>query len=294
MRKLVLACLFILLLSASTQGQTFSVVASFTILADLIAPVGGDRISLYTIVPIGAEAHEWELTPKCAQKLARADLFFYNGLSLEQWSPQALTILKPHALGVAIGEKNHFPTLSIPRGSFQGTPDPHIWMDPFGASAYVDSIARVLSLLDPPFASYYEANATTFKKKLAELDHTLRELLSVLPLENRILISGELAFSYFTKAYDFFHEGIWATNAEGEGTPRDMLRVLEIVVETSPKALFFESTTSKRLIRSIAYDTGTPLYGPLYVDSLGSPDSSASCYIQMMLYNTRLLVQALK
>ena len=279
--------------ASALAGERPQVVTTFTILGDWIDRVGGDHIDLTVLTPAGAEVHEWELSPRNFEALDGADIVFANGLQLEQWMEQVKATVRPGTPIILVTEEADYPTLAIRIGDMEGSPDPHQWMDPRAAEKQVQVIADQLGTIDPDNAAAYRANAERYAGELRALHTELGEQLAAIPEDRRTLITSEAAFLYFADAYDFDHHGIWGSNAEDEGTPQQIARVIDFVTERQPRALFWESTISDRYVRSVADDTGTPVAGPLHVDSVGQAGSGAESYIDMMRHNAELLVEHL-
>lgn len=269
------------------------VVASFSILGDLVHQIGGDDIELVVLTPVGEEVHEWELTPDNFIALEDADLVFYNGYQLEQWMRQVQATVGNRAPLVPVAEASEYPTRPIVTGEHTGEPDPHLWMDPHAAAAYLQVIADQLAELRPEAADEFQARASAAQETLAALHEEVSETLARIPEEQRILISTEAAFSYLAEAFGLRHDGVWGSNAESEGSSQQFTRIVERIEKTRPRALFWESTLSDRHVRTIAADTETAVAGPLYVDSLGEPDGEASNYVAMMRHNANLIHAAL-
>nr|WP_234274006.1 zinc ABC transporter substrate-binding protein [Halomonas zhangzhouensis] len=269
------------------------VVASFSLLGDLVNQVGGNDIELVVLTPAGAEVHEWELTPDNFIALEDVDVVFYNGYQLEQWMRQVYATVGNRAPLIPVAEATEYPTQPIVTGEYTGEPDPHLWMDPRAVADYMQVIADHLAELHPQAADNFQARADAAKEKLAALHEEVGEILVQIPKEQRILITTEAAFVYFAEAYGFRHDGVWGSNAETEGSPQQIMRIVDLIDETRPGALFWESTLSDRYIRSIATDTGVPVAGPLYVDSLSESDGEASNYVAMMRHNANLIRNAL-
>ncbi len=269
------------------------VVSSFSIIADAVEQVAGDNIDHRMIAPVGAEVHEWELIPENFVALEEADLFFYNGLEIEEWLPQAEATLQDSARTVAIAENIGVDLLPILLGDYEGSDDPHVWMDPLKYYRYIEVIRDELIELDPDNKIDYEINAANYIGEIWNLHAGLTDRLRELPEENRILITSEAAFLYFADRYDFHHDAVWGSNSEEEGTPQQILRVTDIINENQPGAIFYESTISDRHIRAVADDTGSEVFGPLYVDSVAESGHEADNYIGMMRTNIELILEAL-
>ncbi|MGY6631774.1 MAG: metal ABC transporter solute-binding protein, Zn/Mn family [Wenzhouxiangella sp.] len=269
-----------------------TVVVSFSILEDLVANVAGEHVELLSLTPRGAEVHEHELRPSDFRALERADLVFYNGLGLELWMGQVRSVVGRDVPLVAVAEQAAIETLPIIGGEFSGDPDPHVWMDPRRVAAMVVVIHHQLAELLPDRADVLLANANAYRAELDAVYRATTEALEQIPQQRRVLISSEAAFVYFADAFDVFHDAIWGSNAEVEGSPRQIMRITRIIRERQPPALFWESTISSRQIEGISADTGVPVRGPLYVDSLGLPGSATATYTGMMRENLRVLKEA--
>ncbi len=269
------------------------VVVTFSILADLARDVAGDDAHVTSLTPMGAEVHEWELTARNFAALEDSDVVFYNGYNLEQWMGQVRATTGDDTPILAVAERSEWSTLPIVTGDMEGDPDPHLWMDPRAAAAYARVMANALAELVPEKAGAFRERADELESDLQALHEELTETLAAIPEDDRTLVTSEAAFLYFADAYGFEHTGIWGTNSEEEGTPRQVAEVTDFVRERQPRALFWESTISDRHVRGISGDTGIPYHGPLYVDSLSAPDGEAGTYAAMMRYNAHTLVDKL-
>ena len=278
-------------LSATVQAESppLRVVATFSVLGDLVREVAGDEARVEVLTPAGAEVHEWELIPSNFITLEEADLVFYNGYTLEQWMGQVNATVGDGVPVVALAEQSGYPTQPIVTGDYAGDVDPHMWMDPRAAAAYVEVIAETLAEARPESAEGYRARGEALQASLNALYDELSEALAAIPEERRLLITSEAAFIYFADAFGFEHDGIWGTNAEEEGSPRQIMRIVDLIQETQPAAIFWESTISDRHVRSVADETGVAIAGPLYVDSLSEPDGDAPDYAGMLRHNVQLL-----
>jgi len=292
-RLLVLPLLVLLMAPLAWAQDRPTVVVSFSILEDFVTQVAGEHAQVVSLTPRGAEVHEYELRPGDFRALERAALVFYNGLDLEQWMGQVRAVVGTGVPVLAVAEHAAVETLPIIAGEYRGRPDPHVWMDPRRAGAMVAVIADHLAELLPEQAESLRANADTYRAELKALYRDMTETLAAIPAERRVLISSEAAFVYFAEAFDFFHDAIWGSNAETEGSPRQIMRITDLIRERQPPALFWESTVSSRQVAGISADTGVPVRGPLFVDSLGAPGSPAATYVGMMRENLRLLKEVL-
>ncbi|WP_253446773.1 metal ABC transporter solute-binding protein, Zn/Mn family [Halomonas sp. Y3] len=279
--------------AALADTSPLRVAATFSVLGDLVAQVAGDEARVELLAPVGAEVHEWELVPSNFMALESADVVFYNGLDLEAWIGQVNATVTRGTPVVALAEASDYPTQPIVTGDYAGQADPHLWMDPRAAAEYVRVIAEVLGEARPEAADAFAARAEESANRLHALYDELQETLAVIPEERRLLITSEAAFIYFAEAFGFEHDGIWGTNSEEEGTPRQIMRIVDLIEERRPAALFWESTISDRHVRSVAEETEVAIAGPLFVDSLSEPEGEAPDYASMLRHNARLLADTL-
>ena len=292
-RFLVLPLLAALLSSLAWADDRPTVVVTFSILEDFAVRVAGEHAQVQSLTPRGAEVHEYELRPADFRLLEQADLVLYNGLDLELWMSQVRGAVGHGVSVTAVAEQAAIDTLPIIGGELSGTPDPHVWMDPRRAEQLLEVIYRELSGLLPDQADALRANTDAFRAELDALYGEMAEALAQIPEQRRVLISSEAAFVYFAERFGFFHDAIWGSNAEVEGSPRQIMRITDLIRQRQPPALFWESTVSSRQVEGISADTGVPVRGPLYVDSLGAADGPAASYVGMMRENLRMLKEAL-
>ncbi|MCE8021636.1 zinc ABC transporter solute-binding protein [Halomonas sp. MCCC 1A11036] len=269
------------------------VAATFSVLGDLVREVAGNAAEVAVLTPVGAEVHEWELVPSNFIALERAEVVFYNGYGLEQWIGQVEATVGDGVPLVALAEESGYATQPISTGELAGETDPHMWMDPRAAAEYVRVIADTLAGARPDDAEAFRQRAEALSQSLHDLHEELDVSLAELAEERRLLITSEAAFVYFADAFGFEHDGIWGTNAEEEGSPRQIMRIVDKIEERKPAAIFWESTISDRHVRSVANETEVQIAGPLYVDSLSEPDGEAPNYPAMLRHNVAQLIEAL-
>ncbi|MCE8023706.1 MULTISPECIES: metal ABC transporter solute-binding protein, Zn/Mn family [Halomonadaceae] len=290
---LLSAFAFAMSTSAQAAEPPLKVAATFSVIGDLVRDVAGDDADVTVLTPVGAEVHEWELIPSNFIALEEADVVFYNGYGLEQWLSQINATVGNGVPVVALAEESGYATQPIATGEYAGEVDPHMWMDPRAAAEYARVIAETLAEARPDAAEAFQARAEALQESLHALHEELLETLAIIPEERRLLITSEAAFVYFADAFGFEHDGIWGTNAEEEGSPRQIMRIVDLIEEKQPAAIFWESTISDRHVRSVADETEVAIAGPLYVDSLSEPDAAAPDYASMLRHNVGLLREAL-
>ena len=288
--KIIFALLASLTLSLTplpAAGAKKRVITTFTIIRDMAQNVAGDAAIVESITKPGAEIHEYEPTPHDILKAQKADLVLWNGLGLERWFEKFYGSLKN--VPSAVVSEGVTP-LGISEGPYDGKPNPHGWMSPANAILYVENIRRALVKLDPANAATYEANAAAYSAKIRALDEPIRAKLTRIPADRRWLVSSEGAFSYLAANYGLRELYLWPVNADEEGTPKQVRKVIDGVRTRRIPVVFTESTVSDKPMRRVARETGARFGGVLYVDSLTEADGPAPTYLAMLEYNARTIV----
>ncbi len=252
--------------TASGTAERPVVLTTFTVLADLVAEIGGDAVEVRSITRVGAEIHGYEPTPSDLVAAQDADLVLDNGLGLEGWFTQFTDgIDAPHAT-LSDGVE----TIDIGTGEYEGRVNPHAWMSPKEAAVYVANAVEALSELVPASASVFEENGEAYRASLAALETRIVDAVATIPAEQRLLVTCEGAFSYLARDAGLDEAYLWAVNQERQGTPQQTAAVVDTVRERGVRAVFCESTVSDAAQRQVALETGATLAGPLYVDSLSA------------------------
>lgn len=264
------------------------IVTTFTILQDMAQQVAGTNAVVESITKPGAEIHDYEPTPLDIVKAQSADLVLWNGLGLERWFEKFFGSLR-NVPAVVLTEGVN--PLGISEGPYTGKPNPHSWMSPANAIIYVENIRRALVKLDPANQSAYDANAAAYTAKLRAIDAPLRQKLSEIPESRRWLVSCEGAFSYLARDYGLKELFLWPVNADEEGTPQQVRKVVDVVRTQQIPVLFGESTISDKPMRQVALETAARFGGVLYVDSLTPADGPAPDYLRLLEYNANLIVK---
>lgn len=274
-----------------TNEENPRVLTTFTVLADMTRQVAGDAVQVESITKPGAEIHGYEPTPGDIVRMQRANLVLDNGLNLEKWAEKLYQNVPdvPHRTLT----KGITP-MPIVEGPYKNKPNPHAWMSPTNALIYVDNIARALSDIDPQHTTLYEQNANKYKKRIQAIGDSLKAGMQRLPEDNRYLVSCEGAFSYLIRDYNLKELYLWPINADAQGTPQQIKRVIETVKANRIKAVFCESTVSDKAQQQVAHETGARFGGVFYVDSLSAPDGPTASYIKLLEYNSSLLLKGLK
>ncbi|THA09781.1 metal ABC transporter substrate-binding protein [Rodentibacter pneumotropicus] len=257
----------------------FKVVTTFTVIQDIAQNVAGDAATVESITKPGAEIHEYEPTPKDIVKAQSADLILWNGLNLERWFERFFQNIKDKP---AVVVTEGITPLSIYEGPYKDAPNPHAWMSPSNALIYIENIKNALIKHDPQNADVYEKNAADYTQKIKQLDEPLRAKLAQIPESKRWLVTSEGAFSYLAKDYDLKEGYLWPINAEQQGTPQQVRKVIDLVRKNNIPVVFSESTISPKPAQQVAKESGAKYGGVLYVDSLSTKEGPVPTYIDLL------------
>lgn len=288
-RPAVLALLFTTL-TGPVAADEFKVATTFTIIADMARNVAGDKATVVSITKPGAEIHNYEPTPSDLIGARDADLILRNGLNLELWFEQFLRNLGDIP---SVTVSDGVVPMAIAGGSYEGKPNPHAWMSLQSAGIYVDNIARALAQHDPDNAATYQANAEAYKRQLSDAIGPLRDKALALPEERRWLVTSEGAFSYLARDFGLNEMYLWPINADAQGTPQQVRRVVDAIRAHHIPVVFSESTVSDRPARQIAAETGAAYGGLLYVDSLSDASGPVPTYLDLLRVTSETIIKGL-
>jgi len=272
-----------------TAGGPKRILTTFTIIEDMAQKVAGTAAIVESITKPGAEIHDYEPTPLDLVKAQHADLVLWNGLGLERWFEKFLQQVKDVPSAVLT---DGIEPMGIGDGPYSGKPNPHSWMSPANAVIYVENIRKALVKLDPANEATYNANAAAYTEKLRAVDAPVREALEKIPAEKRWLVTSEGAFSYLIRNYGMKELYLWPVNADQEGTPQQVRKVVDTVRASQIPVVFSESTISDKAMLQVAKETGARYGGVLYVDSLTNADGPAPTYLKLLQYNADTIVKA--
>lgn len=278
-----------------------SVLATTTIVADVVASVGGELIELQTLIPAGVDPHAYEPAPADLTAIANADVIFVNGFGLEESLMDLLVNAKCPIISLSVGiegrvfGQEELGDLSEGDEIRVGQIDPHVWFDPASVENWVGRIRETFGRLDPEHARTITGNSGTYLERLKELDHWIEERVAVLPEGRRLLVTDHLVFGYFAERYGFEMVGaiVPAASTLAEPSARELARLEDQILSLGIKAIFIGAPTNPNLAQSIATDTGVRLI-QVYTGSLGSPGSAADDYVSFMRYNVNAIVNGLK
>lgn len=275
---------------AMAQADRPKVVTTFTVIGDIAQNVAGDLAEVVSITKPGAEIHGYQPTPRDLVRAQGADLILWNGLNLERWFEQFLANLSEVPATVV---SDGLVPMAISGGEYDGKPNPHGWMALSSAVIYVDNIRDAMIALDPENAETYGANAEAYKQRIAEVIAPLRDAVRALPEERRWLVTSEGAFSYLARDFGLKEVYLWSINADAQGTPQQVRKVIDTIREHQISTVFSESTVSDKPARQVARETGARYGGVLYVDSLSAPDGPVPTYLDLLRVTSETIVEGL-
>jgi zinc/manganese transport system substrate-binding protein len=284
--RLWLACLALIAGALPARAEALKVVASFSILGDLVRNIGGDRVEVSTLVGPNSDAHVYSPTPADAKKIADAKLIVINGLGFEGWLPRLVQ---------SSGSKAKIVTASdgITPLRLGADADPHAWQSVNNAKIYAANISMALTAADPAAAEQFMANTQAYLAKLDALDREVRDAVAKLRPERRKVISTHNAFGYFAASYGIEFIAPLGVSTESEPSARDIAKIITQIKQAKIPAVFLENVTDPRLVQRISAETGAKVGGTLYSDGLTGEKGDAPTYIDMVRHNIKALTRAL-
>ena len=280
------------------MDENLKVVATTTIVGDIVSEIGGDLIELSVLLPIGTDPHSFNPTPQDIAKVSEAHIIFANGAGLEEFLDPLIESADADNRVVHLSDEIElldFGDQQKADDDEHGNGDPHVWTNPNNMIFWVDRIEHELSQLDPTNVGIYASNAQEFKTELRELDTWIYQQVSLVPEKNRKIVTDHLIFGYFASAYDFEQLGaiIPGYSTLSEPSAQDIAEIEDSIQVFGVKAIFVGNTVNPNLAERVAEDTGTQLIF-VYTGSLSPSDGEAPTYIDYMRYNTNAFVDALK
>lgn len=287
---LLASALAMLALSPAYAKDKFKVITTFTVIADMAKNVAGDAADVSSITKPGAEIHEYQPTPGDIKRAQGAQLILSNGLNLELWFAR----FYQHLSGVPeVTVSNGVKPMGITEGPYNGKPNPHAWMSAENALIYVDNIRDALVKYDPDNAATYQKNAENYKAQIRQTLDPLRDALAKIPADKRWLVTSEGAFSYLARDNSLKELYLWPINADQQGTPKQVRKVIDAIREHHIPAVFSESTVSDKPARQVARESGAHYGGVLYVDSLSAADGPVPTYLDLLRVTTETIVSGI-
>jgi len=274
----------------STAPARFKVVTTFTVIADMARNVAGEAAIVESITRPGAEIHEYQPTPGDILRAQDAQLILWNGLNLELWFERFFARLE-NVPSVTVSEG--ISPIGIDEGPYRGKPNPHAWMSAHAALIYVDNIRDALVTHDPINADSYRINAENYKTQIQAVLAPVQQRLENVPQEQRWLVSSEGAFSYLARDLGLSELYLWPINADQQGTPQQVRKVIERMRQHNIPVIFSESTISPEPAKQVARETGARYGGVLYVDSLSTADGEVPTYLDLLRVTSNRIVDGL-
>lgn len=285
-RRHLLLCALVLPAIVRAQDSPLSVVASFSLLADMVAQVGGPAVRVHALVGPDADAHAFTPAPADAQRLASAGLIVVNGLGFEGWIDRLVK---------ASGSKA--PVLVASNGitlrRVGGLTDPHAWQSLVAAQRYVENIRAALVAARPAQAAAIDARAKAYSAQLAALDASVRARLAAVPAAQRRIVTSHDAFGYLADAWGLEMRTAQGWTSAGEPSAADVAKLIRQLKAQQARALFVENISDPRLVERIAREAGASVGGTLYSDALSPPGTRADSYLKLMTHNAETLLAAL-
>jgi zinc/manganese transport system substrate-binding protein len=293
-RRYVLTALAALMLAAPAGAQDrLPVVASFSILGDFVKNVGGDRVTVESLVGPNGNAHVYAPSPSDAKKVADAKLVFVNGLGFEGWLERLVKASGTKAPIVVA--TNGIKPLERSGGHDRdhARADPHAWQSVANAKVYVANIRDALIAADPAGKEAYAANAAAYLAKLDALEREVLEVIAKIRADRRRVITSHNAFGYFQDAYGVNFNAPQGVSTEAEASAKDIAAIISQIKKQKVAAVFLENVTDPRQMQQIAQETGAKIGGMLYSDALTDANGDAPTYIDLIRHNLRQLASAL-
>lgn len=285
------------------DGGKAKVVATTTMIADMVREVAGDAVVVEGLMGPGVDPHLYKPSGEDARRLRDAGAVFYNGLRLEGRMEELFERMgRDGKVAVALGEA--VPEAARIQPESEGAhPDPHVWGDPALWAGCVGAVVEGLSRVVPEEKAAFEARGAALRAKLLALDAWVKEEVAGVPKERRILVTSHDAFSYFGRAYGFEVLGVQGISTVSEAGLADVAKMVELIREKGVKAIFVESSVPHATIERISADSGAKVGGELFSDALGTPGEmreagggkvDAGTYEGMIRFNVSTIVEGLK
>lgn len=276
------------------KDDRLQIVATYSIIADMVENIVKDKAIVYSMVPIGTDPHMYDPLPADTEKMSKADIVFYNGFNLEAgkgWFQDLLDVTNKNDVAYAVTEE--VTPMYLSEAGKETEQDPHAWLDIQNAILYVDIITREVSEKDPENRDFYIENQREYVKKLQDLDSYAKQEILKIPEDKRILVTSEGAFKYFSKAYGFKAAYIWEINTDNQGTPDQMERIIKIIKDNNVKALFVETSVNPKTMETVSNETGVPIHSKIFTDSLAKKGEEGDTYLTMIKWNIDRVIEGL-
>jgi zinc/manganese transport system substrate-binding protein len=269
--------------------EKLRIVASFSILGDMVRSVCGEHGDVVSLVGVDADAHVYEPKPSDAKLILQADAIFMNGMGFEGWMKRLFDATKTSA--PIFNATSGLKPLSSHR--FETVPDPHAWSSPLGGMHYIDTIMKALIQIDPDHAADFEKNAKAMMDELRTVHQWAKGEFAKLPQNKRKVITSHDAFNYLALHYDIQFHSATGVDTKSEPSAKNIAQIVDIIRAENIKAVFVENITNPVLMEQIAEETGIEIGGILYSDALSPMNGPAPTYLKLLKHNLMELLKTM-
>lgn len=283
---------------SNQEDRKLNVLSSFSILSDMVAEIGKDKVEIHNLVPIGMAPHEYEPKPNDVKFATNADMLIYNGLNLEGgekgWLMKLVQSVKISSNKIFVASEGVEPVYFDDEKGIKEI-NPHAFISPIVGIKMAENILNALIAVDSINKDYYEDNAQVYIDKLKKIDANYRKRIADIPENRRVFMASELAFQYLTREYGLKEGFIWAIDTDKNGTPDQIKNAISFIKENHPPVLFVESNVDRRPMEMVSKATAVPIYEkPILSDELGRTGQNGDSYIKFLEYNLNVIYDGLK
>lgn len=279
------------------QDEQIQTVATFSILSDIVAEIGGNHVKVHNIVPVGNDPHEYSATPEDTKAISNADAYFYNGLNLEGgengWAARMVESVGLEEDRVFETTEGVKPMYLTDEESDQSI-NPHAFLDPNVGVIMAENVAAGLIDVDPDHAEEYKQNLEDYLQELTEVDKRYQHEIGDLEEDRRVLVTSERAYQYMADSYNLLEGYIWAVDTDDIGTPDQMISAIDFVNEHEPKALFVESNVTPGPMETVSEETGVEIYATIFSDELAPKGEPGDTYLEFLEENLKEISEGLQ
>ena len=312
LKSTAVAPLTVLAPALAASDGPIRVVATFSILGDMVSRIGGEHVAVTTLVGPDGDTHVYRPTPAAARAVSEADILVVNGLGFEGWLDRLVETAEFGGVRVVAtagidpimfedghgddhvdGHDDDHDEDDEHHAHDHGAFDPHAWQSLRHAVTYVDNVTMALAIASPESASTFYRNRALYVAEIEALDAEIRSLLAEVPDSARTIVTSHDAFQYFGRDYGLVFTAPQGLSTESEASAKDVVRLIELIRSQGIRAVFVENIADPRLLKRIADETGATIGGTLYPGALSGPDGPAPTYLDMMRHNARTLARAL-
>ena len=280
--------------TASLAADKLPVTASFSILADLVRVVGGERVAVTALVGPDEDAHVFEPKPIDVKNLLQTRLLVVNGLGFEPWAQKLVKAAGYKGQTVVTSQGIKPRTMHAGKGHSHADTDPHAWQDPTNVVLYVRNISAALSKLDPGGADAYAANSDAYIQQLQTLDNDAKNQFAAIAADKRKVITSHDAFGYFGAHYGIEFFAPQGMSTEAEPSAKQVAQLIKQIQKEKIKAVFVENMSNPKLLAQLSKDAGVSVGPTLYVDALSKPNGPAASYLLLMRHNVTQLAAGMR